>query len=88
MYKKGITQPLPKQDREYNDYKYMESVLTSTVIKTGTSLAVVIPVQILRALKISKGDKVCFAVYEDKVVTFRVITDLEQRALKPKHITV
>lgn len=64
----------------------MEKVMSSTVIKTGTSMAVVIPVQILRALKINKGDMVTFAVYEDRSICIKVLTDKEARSLKPNRV--
>lgn len=65
----------------------MDNLFVSKVTKVGTSLAVVIPVAVLRGLKIERGDRLSFAVYEDQTFVCRLITDVESAALKPKQIT-
>ena len=40
-------------------------------MRVGTSLAVVIPVNILRALKIERGDQMAFGVYVEDVICIR-----------------
>lgn len=59
---------------------------TAKVIKNGTSLAIVIPVNILRELKINRGDTLAFAVAEGDIIMLRKVTDIEKLQLKPKPI--
>lgn len=49
----------------------------------GNSLAITIPVAILRSLKIKRGDYVVFGVYDENVFAVRKVTDAEQSNLKP-----
>lgn len=55
----------------------------SKVIRVGNSLAITIPVAILRSLKIKRGDYVVFGVYDENVFAVRKVTDAEQSNLKP-----
>lgn len=64
----------------------MENLIITKVIKTGTSLCVVIPVKILRALKIERGDQVAFGVYADDVICMRKIQPEDILKMKPKEI--
>jgi antitoxin component of MazEF toxin-antitoxin module len=64
----------------------MENVNLSKVIKVGDSLAVVIPVAILRGLKINRGDRVVFGVYDDNTFAVRRVPPQELRDLKPTEV--
>lgn len=57
----------------------MEYIHTSKIIKTGTSLCVVIPKNILNALKLERGDQVVFGVYVDDTLIIKKIPDKELR---------
>ena len=59
---------------EYNDNTDMEYLKTSKIIKNGTSLAVVIPKNILIALNLQRGDQVCFGVLENGVLCIKKVT--------------
>jgi len=61
----------------------MENINTSKIIKVGNSLAVVIPVSILRGLKIERGDRVVFGVYNENTFAVRKVSSEELRKLKP-----
>ena len=70
----------------YTDNTDMISLYTAKVIKNGTSLAVVIPVNILRELKIDRGDTIAFAIAEGDIIMMRKISEAEKFNLKPKQI--
>lgn len=55
----------------------MEYIRTTKVIKTGTSLCVVIPKEILVALKIERGDQVAFGILDNSSLVVRKITQRE-----------
>lgn len=59
----------------YNDNNDMEQIRITKVIRTGTSLCVVIPKEILHALKIERGDQVCFGILDDNSLVIRKITN-------------
>lgn len=61
----------------------MENVNTSKVIKVGNSLAITIPVAILRGMKIKQGDRVVIAAYDENIFAVRRIPAKELRSLKP-----
>jgi len=61
----------------YNDYIYMEYIRTTKIIKTGTSLCVVIPKDILDALKWERGDQVVFGIFNNDAIAIRRIADTE-----------
>lgn len=62
----------------------MDEVRIQRVIKVGTSLAVVLPVNVCRALCIQRGDRVAFGVFEDNTLVVRKLTEAEVRALRPQ----
>lgn len=64
----------------------MINMQITKVIKNGTSLAVVIPVNILRALKIERGDQLVFAIAEGDIICMRKISDMEKLKIKPNSI--
>lgn len=70
----------------YNDYNDMEMLKTTKVIKTGTSLCVVIPKNILLALKIERGDQVVFGVDSNNTILIRKISQSDLIKLKPNEI--
>lgn len=58
------------------------------IIRVGNSRAVVLPVNLLRELKIERGDQVVFAVAEGDVICMRKITDAEKLQIKPPVIQI
>ena len=52
------------------------------VIKTGTSLCIVIPKEILNALTLQRGDQVVFGIYDAHSLVVRKIQSSELLALK------
>lgn len=64
----------------------METVILRKVIKSGTALCVVIPVNILRSLNIKRGDELVFRVYENDTIVMRKIKPEEFAVLKPDQI--
>ncbi|MBU6430896.1 MAG: AbrB/MazE/SpoVT family DNA-binding domain-containing protein [Patescibacteria group bacterium] len=64
----------------------MENLQITRVMKVGSSLAIVIPVNILRALKIERGDQMTFGVYADDVICIRKIQQEDLLKLKPQNI--
>lgn len=71
---------------EYNDSNDMEYIRTTKIIKTGNSLCVVLPKNILTALKLERGDQVSFWVYDLDTVVIRRVTQTDLQNLKPKNI--
>ena len=67
----------------YNDYTDMEYLQTSKIIKNGTSLAVVIPKPILKALSLERGDQVMFGIVGDGVLVIRKVTEEDIKKWKP-----
>lgn len=67
----------------YYYYQFMDSLYLCKVQPMGTSLGVVIPVDILRALCIERGDRMAFAIYEDNVICIRKLTADEILQIKP-----
>lgn len=66
----------------------MINVQITKVIKNGNSLAVVIPINILRELGIKRGDQIVFAIAEGDVICMRKITDAEKLKIKPPPIQI
>lgn len=62
----------------------MENLIITKVMRVGTSLAVVIPVNILRALKIERGDQMAFGVYVEDVICIRKIQQEDLLKIKPR----
>lgn len=73
-------------DISYTNCYNMENLQIVRIIKVGNSLAVVIPVNILRALKIQRGDAIAFGVYENDNILIRKITQNDLARLKPHEI--
>lgn len=61
----------------------MENIIIAKVIKNGNSLAVVIPSNICRTLKIERGDQVTFGVYQDDIICIKKIQQRDLLKLKP-----
>lgn len=59
---------------EYNDNHYMQNIVVSKIIKTGTSCCIVIPKNILRALNLERGDQVIFGIAADDVLMIKKVT--------------
>lgn len=57
------------------------------VIKVGNSLAITIPAQICKGLKIERGDAVVLAVYDENIFCVRRIPPHELQNLKPGKVT-
>lgn len=68
----------------YNDYNDMEYIRTTKIIKTGTSLCVVIPKNILTTLKFQRGDQVAFFIYDDETIVMKKIQEVDLLNLKLK----
>ena len=64
----------------------MEYIRTTKVIKTGTSLCVVIPKAILTALKIERGDQVAFGIYDADTIVVRKLSESDLFKIKPPQI--
>lgn len=60
----------------------MKIVQISKIIKTGNSLCVVIPKNILNALALQRGDQVVFGIYNENSLVIRKIESEELLALK------
>lgn len=63
----------------------MEYLRTTKIIKTGTSLCVVIPKNILNALKWERGDQIIFGIYDKDTILFRKINENDLLKLKPQY---
>lgn len=72
----------PPRGLEYNDEHYMETINLTKIIKTGTSLCAVIPVNILKALNWQRGDVLVFTNFTDDSLTLKRVSDKELRELK------
>jgi AbrB family looped-hinge helix DNA binding protein len=62
----------------------MEYLRTTKIIKTGTSLCVVIPKKILSTLGFKRGDQVAFYIYDDETIVLRKINEVNLLDLKLK----
>lgn len=60
----------------------MEIVQITKIIKTGNSLCVVIPKNILNALNLQRGDQVVFGIYDDHSLVVRKLQVGELQAIK------
>lgn len=67
----------------YNNYNYMINVQITKIVKVGTSLGVIVPINILRDLQILRGDQVAFSIAAGDVICLRKITDAEKLEIKP-----
>lgn len=61
----------------------MENLYTTKIIKTGSSLAIVIPKPILAAMMLDRGDQVIFSVIQGPTLIIRQLSETEIRRLKP-----
>lgn len=64
----------------------METIHLIKAVKTGTGISVIIPVDILRALNIRRGDFLVMAIYSGDTMLTRKCTDEELLKLKPRNI--
>lgn len=62
----------------------METVRITKVIKTGNSLGVVIPKELLTALNLLRGDQVLFGIYNQNSIVIRKLEADELLAIKQK----
>lgn len=60
----------------------MAILQTTKIIKTGTSLCVVIPKNIRHALKMERGDQVVFGIYDDQSLVIRKLSQTDLLKLK------
>ena len=60
----------------------MSDLHISKIIRTGNSLCVVIPKNILHALNIQRGDQVIFGIAEGDVLMIKKITNEEKNKWK------
>lgn len=61
----------------YNDNTDMKYIKTTKVIKNGTSHAVVIPKEILKALHLERGDQIVFGIVDNNTLCLRKVTKEE-----------
>lgn len=64
----------------------MDNVRLQSVIKIGSSLGVVLPKPVCKALGIERGDRITFAVFEHNTVVVRKLSAAELKALQPRQI--
>lgn len=64
----------------------MERIRITKIIKSGTSLAIVIPKSILEAFKLERGDQVVFGYIDDKTIAIRKISSEELQVILPPQI--
>lgn len=64
----------------------MQIVRLQRVIKVGPSLAVVVPVDVRRALGINRGDTVTIGIFEENTIVIRRLSDEEIKSLRPQQI--
>lgn len=70
----------------YNYNNTMETLKITKIVKVGTSLAVVLPVSILKALEWQRGDTLLFAFLSDDSLTIRRLSDSQIRRLNSDDI--
>lgn len=66
----------------YNDTNDMEQIRITKVIRTGTSLCVVIPKEILQALSLQRGDQVRLNIFNNQDIIIHKITHEDFTKLK------
>ncbi len=69
---------------DYNDYNAMEYIHTSKIIKTGTSLCIVIPKAYLVAMDLQRGDQMVLTVPNGKGIFLQKLTP--SLVLELKHV--
>ena len=66
----------------------MDKIHVGKIIKVGSSHALILPVAILRAVEIQRGDYLIFAIYSDGILTARKLTPPEIIQMKPPEIKI
>ncbi len=66
----------------------MNSLFSTKIIQIGTSKGLVIPVEILRALQLDRGDLMVFAVYSEGQFICRKLSPVEIENLKPQQLII
>jgi hypothetical protein len=69
----------------YTDNNDMERIIITRIIKTGTSLCVVIPKNILNALNWERGDQVVFGICDSNTITINKLSQSDLLKLKLPH---
>lgn len=62
---------------DYNDNNDMEPIRITKIIRTGTSLCVVVPKEVLRAHKLERGDQVILRPLSENAFMVSKITSEE-----------
>lgn len=52
-------------------------------MRNGTSLAIVIPKPVLKALDLKRGDEFVFAIYDENTIYLRKLSDADLLKLTP-----
>lgn len=60
----------------------MTDIIISKIIRTGNSLCIVIPKNILHALRLERGDQVVFGIADGDVLMIKKVTDDDKRKWK------
>jgi len=66
----------------------MEPIFITTVVKYGTSLALVIPKPLLEQLHIGRGDLMIFGRFAEGQFSARRVTDKEIETLRPEEVKI
>ena len=66
----------------------MELIKLTSVIRVGSSLAVIIPVGVCRELNYQRGDQIAFCVYGNDVIAMWKLSDDDIRSLRPPLIDI
>lgn len=61
------------RDIYYNDCNYMEPLRITKIVKVGSSLGVIVPVCLLEATNLKRGDQVNLAVGHDNVICIKKV---------------
>lgn len=64
----------------------MERVIITRIIKTGNSLCVVIPKNILTAMQLQRGDQVAFGIFDENTLAISKLSQADILKIKPKNI--
>ena len=70
-------------DREYTYCTNMQVIQMAKVIKVGNSHAICLPVPVMLALGVERGDVMVFALYDEGVLTARKLSPEELERMKP-----
>lgn len=66
----------------------MLDISTAKIIKIGTAKGIIIPVAIMRALGLERGDYLVFGVFQNGQFAARKVSPAELQSLKPKQIVI